>query len=183
MKNATIKDLVKKAILCYDEDDVIEAWNMYCKAHNKEDYHVYSILEFGDVCGDMSPLEIASAAKSYKFTPDQDKYFSYDEIGRLTSFNRIEDETHSVINTNELAEWFVENKGFIDDCPVSVEATDIWNVFTQEYLSEIYQGGIRLTLSYVKEYCEKNGIDYDSLDVFKFDFNGFMKYYADELGE
>lgn len=182
MENVTIKNLVKKAILCYDEDDVIEAWNMYCRAHNKEDYHVYSILEFGDVCGDMSPLEIASAAKSYKFTPDQDKYFSYDEIGRLTSFNDIEDETCSVIDMNSLSDWFIENKGTIDGCGIIVDIKDIIDIFTQEYLSEIYEGGYRLTMAYMEDFCKLKGIDFENIDIFNFDFNGMMMYYAEMLG-
>ena len=182
MRKVKIKDLVKKAILCYDEDDVIEAWNMYCKETKKEDYHVYSIMEFGEVYGNSSPLEIACAAKSYKFEPEQDKYFSFDEIGCLTSFNDIEDEKCSVIDMNSLAEWFVNHNGIIDGCNVVVTPTDIWEIFTEEYLAEIYEGGIRLTMAYVEDFCKSKGIDFETLDVFKFDFNEMMMYYAEMLG-
>lgn len=181
MKKAKIKDIVAKAILCYEDEEVVDAWNMYCRERNKEDYHVYYMSEFDEVYREVLPSEIASAAKSSKFDPDQDRYFAYNESGNLTSFTNV-DEEDSVIELGELAEWLIKSNGHVENCRVIIEDTDIWDVFTEEYLAEIYDGGIRNTMNCVKEFCEKNGIDFNTLDVFNFDFYGFMKYYDEILG-
>lgn len=180
-KNINIKDIVAKAILCYEDEEIVDAWNMYCSKKNKEDYRVYRMGEFDEVYREVSPSQIASDAKSSKFNPDQDDYFAYDEIGCLTSFTKVDD-SDSVIELKDLAEWLISSNGKIDGCRVVITATDIWDTFTTEYLSEIYEGGIRLTMAYVKDFCRDNGIDFDTLDVFNFDFNTFTLYYAEKVG-
>lgn len=181
MKKVTIDELVAKAILCYDNDEIVEAWNMYCRERGKEDYHVYNMSEFDEVYRDELPSKIASESKSNKFCPDLDNYFAYNEIGNLTSFNNADD-NNSVIELTDLAKWLIKSNGHVENCRVIITATDIWDIFTEEYLADIYDGGIRLAIVYAKEYCEKNGIDFDTLDVFNFDFNGLMNYYAENLG-
>lgn len=180
-KEIKIKYIVEKAILCYEDDEIVDAWNMYCSEKKKEDYRVYRMGEFDDVYRGDSPLQIASDAKSSKFNPDQDEYFSYDGMGCLTSFTKV-DEKDSVIELKDLAEWLISRNGKIDGCRVVITATDIWDTFTTEYLSEIYEGGIRLTMAYVEDFCTDNGIDFENLNVFTFDFNNFALYYDEKVG-
>ena len=177
--NVTIKMLVKSAILQYETDDIVEAWNMYCKAHKKEDYHVYKMGEFGDVYADASPFEIACAAQSYKFNPEGSDYFSYDEIGRLTSFSGVEDKNLSVIELDDLADWFIKNKGVIDGCDIEITNEDIIAIYTEDYLSQIYDGGYSLAVEYMEDFCKTKGTTLEDTDLFEFDFNEMLKYYAD----
>lgn len=80
-------DAIKNALEEMNTADIIAVHNEYCDSSNNMDDYIYSMEEFDEIMGNMSPWDIVRAAYfGHEFNPTND-YFRFNGYANLESFD------------------------------------------------------------------------------------------------
>ena len=114
MGTINLNTIVKSALNRFDEEDLIDAWNMYLESIGDGFRKIYTAeYGIGEALQTYSLYEMALKIKEDCFDPYK-KYFCLNDNDDMVSFRHISDE-ESTFDIDELAWWFISNKGTIEE--------------------------------------------------------------------
>lgn len=105
----TLEEKVMEAIENLSSDEAVSLWNEYCSEDGRMDDYIYSMNEFDEIMGDMTPLDVARTCFYGDFCPADD-YFWFNGYANLESsdFPSIDDK--SPFYAKALATWIIKNE-------------------------------------------------------------------------
>ena len=181
MGTINLNTIVKSALNRFDEDDLIDAWNMYLESIGDGFRKIYTAeYGIGEALETYSLYEMALKIKEDCFDPYK-KYFCLNDNDDMVSFRHINDE-ESTFDIDELAWWFISNKGTIEGCDIILSDEYLFNVFSEEYLSEITTYSFDKVREKLNEFSKKNGFG-EVASPYNFDFVGMIESYIREKSD
>lgn len=181
MGTINLNAIVKAALNKFDEDELVDAWNMYLESIDDEFRQIYT-AEYGidDALEGYSLYEKALKIKENCFDPYK-KYFYINDDDDMVSFRSINDE-ESPFDIDELAYWFILNKGNIDGCEIILSDEFLFKVFSEEYLYDITTYSFEKIREKLNKFSKKNGCG-EVASPYNFDFYGMVEDYIKEESE
>lgn len=105
----TLEEKVREAIENLSNDEAVSLWNEYCSEDGRMDDYIYSMNEFDEIMGDMTPLDVARTCFYGDFCPADD-YFWFNGYANLESSDFPSMDDKSPFYAKELATWIIKNE-------------------------------------------------------------------------
>ena len=105
----TLEEKVMEAIENLSNDEAVSLWNEYCSEDGRMDDYIYSMNEFDEIMGDMTPLDVARTCFYGDFCPADD-YFWFNGYANLESSDFPSMDDKSPFYAKELATWIIKNE-------------------------------------------------------------------------
>ena len=105
----TLEEKVMEAIENLSSDEAVSLWNEYCSEDGRMDDYIYSMNEFDEIMGDMTPLDVARTCFYGDFCPADD-YFWFNGYANLESSDFPSMDDKSPFYAKELATWIIKNE-------------------------------------------------------------------------
>lgn len=105
----TLEEKVMEAIENLSSDEAVSLWNEYCSEDGRMDDYIYSMNEFDEIMGDMTPLDVARTCFYGDFCPAND-YFWFNGYANLESSDFPSMDDKSPFYAKELATWIIKNE-------------------------------------------------------------------------
>lgn len=138
----------------WSNEDIIQAWNVYCNDKNMDDY-VYGNDEwfFEEMFEKADDAVRAVCYGNYEY---QDEYVVFNGYGNLDTFDDWEDEK-SPIDLDILVNYLIKNGDA--DCQEEVDRYELIEYFAIDYAEEVgcNAGDVEII---VKEYLEEEDFDF-----------------------
>ena len=105
----TLEEKVREAIENLSNDEAVSLWDEYCSEDGRMDDYIYSMNEFDEIMGDMTPLDVARTCFYGDFCPADD-YFWFNGYANLESSDFPSMDDKSPFYAKELATWIIKNE-------------------------------------------------------------------------
>lgn len=105
----TLEEKVMEAIENLSSDEAVSLWNEYCSEDGRMDDYIYSMNEFDEIMGNMTPLDVARTCYYGEFCPADD-YFWFNGYANLESSDFPSMDDKSPFYAKELATWIIKNE-------------------------------------------------------------------------
>lgn len=105
----TLEEKVMEAIENLSSDEAVSLWNEYCSEDGRMDDYIYSMNEFDEIMGNMTPLDVARTCYYGEFCPADD-YFWFNGYANLESSDFPSMDDKSPFYAKELAAWIIKNE-------------------------------------------------------------------------
>lgn len=105
----TLEEKVMEAIENLSSDEAVSLWNEYCSEDGRMDDYIYSMNEFDETMGNMTPLDVARTCYYGEFCPADD-YFWFNGYANLESSDFPSMDDKSPFYAKELATWIIKNE-------------------------------------------------------------------------
>ena len=105
----TLEEKIREAIENLSNDEAVSLWNEYCSEDGRMDDYIYSMNEFDEIMGDMTPLDVARTCFYGDFCPADD-YFWFNGYANLESSDFPSMDDKSPFYAKELATWIIKNE-------------------------------------------------------------------------
>lgn len=105
----TLEEKVREAIENLSNDEAVSLWNEYCSEDGRMDDYIYSMNEFDEIMGNMTPLDVARTCYYGEFCPADD-YFWFNGYANLESSDFPSMDDKSPFYAKELATWIIKNE-------------------------------------------------------------------------
>ena len=105
----TLEEKVMEAIENLSSDEAVSLWNEYCSEDGRMDDYIYSMNEFDEIMGNMTPLDVARTCYYGEFCPADD-YFWFNGYANLESSDFPSMDDKSPFYVKELATWIIKNE-------------------------------------------------------------------------
>lgn len=105
----TLEEKVREAIENLSSDEAVSLWNEYCSEDGRMDDYIYSMNEFDEIMGNMTPLDVARTCYYGEFCPADD-YFWFNGYANLESSDFPSMDDKSPFYVKELATWIIKNE-------------------------------------------------------------------------
>lgn len=105
----TLEEKVREAIENLSNDEAVSLWNEYCSEDGRMDDYIYSMNEFDEIMGNMTPLDVARTCFYGDFCPADD-YFWFNGYANLESSDFPSMDDKSPFYAKELATWIIKNE-------------------------------------------------------------------------
>lgn len=105
----TLEEKVMEAIENLSSDEAVSLWNEYCSEDGRMDDYIYSMNEFDEIMGNMTPSDVARTCYYGEFCPADD-YFWFNGYANLESSDFPSMDNKSPFYAKELATWIIKNE-------------------------------------------------------------------------
>lgn len=105
----TLEEKVMETIENLSSDEAVSLWNEYCSKDGRMDDYIYSMNEFDEIMGNMTPLDVARTCYYGEFCPADD-YFWFNGYANLESSDFPSMDDKSPFYAKELATWIIKNE-------------------------------------------------------------------------